>query len=157
AMKSVAGWRCDLVALASRGQIRQRIAPHRGGRLLLVGLFAGFALAFIAGAENVGAANCRENARCPRPVIVAAAGGASRAAFFAATVLGYQLDAKQLTFHLDHSAGADQLSKKLHSRLSSIRCIIQTRGYSCARTPRPSCRLGRAQLCRTAFTRRRSS
>ena len=148
------------------------------GRLLLVVLFAGFALAFIAGAENVArvfsramavpfilggwlpflsylsgvgracraplillffgliagatfvfgdnhgvrlvnakkqagypvdtkplqlesavslwrAANCRENTPCPRPVIVAAAGGASRAAFFAATVLGYLLDAKQ--------------------------------------------------------------
>ena len=147
------------------------------GRLLLVGLFAGFTLAFIAGAENVArvfsramavpfilggwlpflsylsgvgracraplillffgliagatfvfgdnhgvrlvnaekqagypvdtkplplesavslwrAANCREHAPCPRPVIVAAAGGASRGAFFAATVLGYLLDAK---------------------------------------------------------------
>jgi hypothetical protein len=41
------------------------------------------------------AANCRENVPCPRPVIIAAAGGASRGAFFAATVLGHLLDAKQ--------------------------------------------------------------
>jgi hypothetical protein len=40
-------------------------------------------------------ANCRENTACPRPIIVAATGGASRAAFFAATVLGYLLDAQQ--------------------------------------------------------------
>lgn len=37
-------------------------------------------------------ANCPSNATCPRPVIVAAAGGASRAAFFTATVLGYLID-----------------------------------------------------------------
>jgi hypothetical protein len=36
-----------------------------------------------------------------------------------------------------------RLFKKLHSLLSSIRRIIQTRGHSCARTSRPSCRLGR--------------
>jgi hypothetical protein len=41
------------------------------------------------------AANCREITPCPRPIIIAAAGGASRAAFFLATVLGYLLDAKQ--------------------------------------------------------------
>jgi hypothetical protein len=41
------------------------------------------------------AVNCPENAPCPRPVIVAAAGGASRAAFFTATVLGYLLDGRQ--------------------------------------------------------------
>jgi hypothetical protein len=34
-----------------------------------------------------------------------------------------------------------RLSKKLHSLLSSIRRIIQTRGHSCAH-PRPSRRLG---------------
>jgi hypothetical protein len=39
--------------------------------------------------------NCPENAPCPRPVIIAAAGGASRAAFFTATVLGYLLDGKR--------------------------------------------------------------
>jgi hypothetical protein len=37
-------------------------------------------------------ANCSDNSACPRPVIIAAAGGASRAAFFMATVLGYLLD-----------------------------------------------------------------
>ena len=36
-----------------------------------------------------------------------------------------------------------RLFKKLHSLLSSIRRIIQTRGHSCARTSRPSCRLDR--------------
>jgi hypothetical protein len=41
------------------------------------------------------AANCPDGAPCPRPIIVAAAGGASRAAFFTATVLGYLLDGKQ--------------------------------------------------------------
>jgi hypothetical protein len=41
------------------------------------------------------AANCLDSAPCPRPIIVAAAGGASRAAFFTATVLGYLLDGKQ--------------------------------------------------------------
>lgn len=41
------------------------------------------------------AANCPGNTACPRPVIVAAAGGASRAAFFVATVVGYLLDAQQ--------------------------------------------------------------
>lgn len=40
-------------------------------------------------------ANCADGAPCPRPIIVAAAGGASRAAFFTATVLGYLLDGKQ--------------------------------------------------------------
>jgi Patatin-like phospholipase len=40
-------------------------------------------------------ANCRKNDPCPRPIIIAAAGGASRAAFFAATVLGRLLDDKQ--------------------------------------------------------------
>jgi len=36
-----------------------------------------------------------------------------------------------------------RLSKKLHSLLSSIRRIIQSRGHSCA-NPRPSRRLGRS-------------
>jgi len=53
------------------------------------------------------AANCRENAPCPRPVIIAAAGGASRAAFFAATVLGHLLDAKQ------SGLSADQVRNRL--------------------------------------------
>jgi hypothetical protein len=45
---------------------------------------------------------------------------------------------------------------RLRLRLSSIRRIIQIRGHSCA-NPRPSRRLGCCQLCRIAFTRRRSS
>jgi hypothetical protein len=53
------------------------------------------------------AANCRENVPCPRPVIIAAAGGASRAAFFAATVLGHLLDAKQ------SGLSADQVRNRL--------------------------------------------
>jgi len=59
--------------------------------------------------------------------------------------------------HCPPRAITRRLSKKFHSLLSSTRRIIQTRGHSCARTPRPSCRWVAAQLGRTAFTRRRSS
>ena len=59
------------------------------------------------------AANCSGNAPCPRPVIVAAAGGASRAAFFTATVLGYLLDAKQ-------SAPAGLSPDQVRNRLFAI-------------------------------------
>ena len=59
------------------------------------------------------AVNCPENAPCPRPVIVAAAGGASRAAFFTATVLGYLLDGKQ-------SAQAGLSPDQVRNRLFAI-------------------------------------
>jgi hypothetical protein len=57
--------------------------------------------------------NCEKDAPCPRPVIVAAAGGASRAAFFEATVLGYLLDSNQSS-----SAGLDP--DKVRNRLFAI-------------------------------------
>jgi hypothetical protein len=44
-----------------------------------------------------------------------------------------------------------RLSKKLHSLLSSIRRIIQTRGHSCA-DPRPSRCLGGGEFCHAGFT-----
>lgn len=56
---------------------------------------------------------CEKDAPCPRPVIVAAAGGASRAAFFTATVLGYLLDPKQSS-----RAGLDP--DKVRNRLFAI-------------------------------------
>jgi hypothetical protein len=58
-------------------------------------------------------ANCPNDAPCPRPIIVAAAGGASRAAFFTATVLGYLLDS-------DGSARADLDPEKIRNRLFAI-------------------------------------
>jgi hypothetical protein len=191
------------------------------GRLLLLGLFAGFVLAFIAGAENVArvfsramavpfilggwlpflsylsgvgracraplillffgliasatfifgdnhgvrlvnaekldtkplplesaitmwkAANCRESAPCPRPVIVAAAGGASRAAFFEATVLGYLLDARQ------SGLTADQVRNRLFaiSGVSggSVGAVMIAAAFAAASN-------GEAQPCHTAST-----
>jgi hypothetical protein len=47
---------------------------------------------------------------CPRPIIVAAAGGASRAGFFTASLIGYLLDtAKQQDARLDEAAVAKRL------------------------------------------------
>ena len=48
--------------------------------------------------------------QCPRPIIVAAAGGASRAGFFTASLIGYLLDtAKQQDARLDEAAVAKRL------------------------------------------------
>ena len=55
----------------------------------------------------------KDTASCPRPVIIAAAGGASRAAFFEATVLGYLLESSQSS-----SAGLDPA--KVRNRLFAI-------------------------------------
>jgi hypothetical protein len=51
-----------------------------------------------------------DSSQCPRPIIVAAAGGASRAGFFTASILGYLLDtAKERDPQLDSSAVARRL------------------------------------------------
>ncbi len=55
--------------------------------------------------------SCKEDpAKCPRPIIIAAAGGASRAGFFTASVIGYLLDtAKEKDPRLDPSAVTKRL------------------------------------------------
>jgi hypothetical protein len=55
--------------------------------------------------------NCKQDpAKCPRPIIIAAAGGASRAGFFTASVIGYLLDtAKEKDPRLDASAVTKRL------------------------------------------------
>jgi len=40
--------------------------------------------------------NCRQGLPCPRPIVVAASGGASRAGFFTAATLGYLLDQSRI-------------------------------------------------------------
>src|SRR5262249_50393368 len=57
--------------------------------------------------------NCPGNTPCPRPVIVAAAGGASRAAFFPGTGVGYLLDGKQ-------AARSDFSPDQIRNRLFAI-------------------------------------
>jgi hypothetical protein len=58
-------------------------------------------------------ANCPPNGPCPRPVIVAAAGGASRAAFFTSSVLGYLIDTAP-------SASADVTPDQARNRIFAI-------------------------------------
>ena len=55
--------------------------------------------------------SCKEDpAKCPRPIIIAAAGGASRAGFFTASIIGYLLDtAKEKDPRLD----ASEVTKRL--------------------------------------------
>jgi hypothetical protein len=55
----------------------------------------------------------KDAASCPRPVIIAAAGGASRAAFFEATMLGYLLESNQ-------SSSASLDPAKVRNRLFAI-------------------------------------
>jgi hypothetical protein len=59
------------------------------------------------------AANCPADGSCPRPLIIAAAGGASRAAFFTATVLGYLIDTAP-------SASSGLTAEQVRKRLFAI-------------------------------------
>ena len=58
-------------------------------------------------------ANCPADGQCPRPLIIAAAGGASRAAFFTASVLGYLIDTAP-------SASAELTTDQVRKRLFAI-------------------------------------
>jgi len=64
-------------------------------------------------------ANCDASGKCPRPIIVAAAGGASRAGFFTASVIGQLLDDTLIVDGSGHGLKAADIAKRMFA-LSTV-------------------------------------
>lgn len=91
------------------------------------------------------AANCDPAGKCPRPIIIAAAGGASRAGFFTASVIGQLLDDTLVVDGAGHGLTAAEIAKRMFALStvsgSSVGAVMTVAALAASRDGAQPCRI----------------